>query len=249
MLGGEVALMRPIHLLVALLLLVLAGCSSNGQRQPEGGDSLSPPSFNLPWPAGPPRQASFGIVLAVNGDDPYASSANATLMPPQMQIDAQLGDTEFAVYRLTTGGNPLMGLEINFEVDAGEQCWIGLPDYSRGAWGFSGPYDAGPATFNTINPYWLSPDNELYVAVVAFDGTTVLVSNVLVSANILLWNSHVVDDTPPCGMSNSIAALDGKPVIAYYNSTTENVRYARSTEEVPTQTADWVRMVADPSPG
>ena len=251
LLGGEVALMRPIHIVtLLLLLLVLAGCSSNTRQQPGYGDNLTPPTFNLPWPISPPRQSSFAIVLAVNGDMPYAASDGATTpSPPQLQLLANADEMEYAVYRLATAGSPLLGIEVSFDVTAGEQCWVGLPDYSREAWSFMGPYDAGPATFSTVDPYWVSPDNDLFVAVVAFDGTTVLVNQLSASADVLLWQNHVVDDTPACGMSNSIASLDGKLVIAYYNSTTDNLRYARSSVAAPSQTSDWVRMVADPSPG
>ena len=78
--------MRPINVVTIFLLLALVGCASRTAMQPGEGAGLDAPAFELPWPVDPPRQASFGVVLTVNGDTPCEASAAATPLPPQMQL-------------------------------------------------------------------------------------------------------------------------------------------------------------------
>lgn len=237
--------MRIIHLAGVGLLAGLIGCAT-GPSLPEGGEPrVAPPPFDLPLPDETGRQASFAVVLTAMGHESFDQSAGAVPMLPQMQLPAGPGGLEWAIYQLNTSGHPVIGLEVTFEVLSGEGCWIGLPDYNGGSWNVGGPFTGTVASFGPPDPDWISPLNNLYVAVIAHDDSTVVVNQVSASVDIPLWQDHIVDPDAGRGQFSSLAVHEGMPIIAYHNAANGGLRFARALIAAPAQETDWARMIID----
>lgn len=106
------------------------------------------------------------------------------------------------------------------------------------------PLGSGPAgVFNGIvelpngNPaVCFCDESEFYLYFASADSPTPSSS-----AN---WSIHEVDNTGFTGMFNSVAIIDGKPAIAFYNG---SLQYAAAAVALPTQTSDWTIHEVDNS--
>lgn len=83
----------------------------------------------------------------------------------------------WAIYRLPLWGLPADDLNISLSSLARQgggqgEAWVGLANYAKGYWEWSGPYTGEAISFPSLTADYYSCPGNTYVAVVAFDGSS-----------------------------------------------------------------------------
>ena len=86
-------------------------------------------------------------------------------------------EVSWAVYRLPLWGLPADSLSIELSnlarLGGGQgEAWVGMASYAKGYWEWSGPYTVSTISFPALTASYHSCPGNMYVAVVAFDGSS-----------------------------------------------------------------------------
>lgn len=194
------------HICAAFLLTLLLGCAGL-RTQPGGTESAGgAPPFALlpPFPADPPagRGASTMQSNTINGADFFAKSGGAVVSGMGLQLPSAPGSIEWGIYMFPAGGATLLKLNADCPMQNGSMAWIGLADFARHAWEFHGPYVSG--TDLALDARFISPGGNFFCAVVAFDGTQMMLNSCTVTTDVTVPTYTVSgtvlkDGTTPLG--------------------------------------------------
>lgn len=115
---------------------------------------------------------------------------------------------------------------VDFNGDLGSQAYFAISNYDKGAWELGGPL-AGPQAQITINDAKYSNDSgELYIAVIAYNGASILVDKLVLTADI----APIIGNVDFSGGYTSLALVNGMPAISYYDTVDDNLRYVHATD-------------------
>lgn len=181
-------LRRISQLAAGAALLALASCG--GSSLPAGGsrdviglqfDPGLPPLLEL---AATAHQASAPVPHTLNGSDAIAKSDAAAVLMTSMEIPSGPGTAEWAVYQFATGGEPLLDLAVEYTNFTGISTWVGLGNFTQGAWEFNGTYPVSGAAIDVSGGDYVSPGDDFFFVVVTFNGTFSTVDSATINTNV-----------------------------------------------------------------
>jgi hypothetical protein len=125
-------------------------------------------------------------------------------------LSAGPGGMEWGVWQFTPAtGKPTYG--VTFELNAGgtDEAWLALADFAASEWVLSGPFSTTEMIDLSLNPEVLSPNGNIYVAVVASDNKLAIVDGITfyVEGNDPPIASFTA--TPQVGAPGEYTLLDG----------------------------------------
>jgi outer membrane protein assembly factor BamB len=161
--------LRVVHgIVLFVMLLALIGCvgtSSPVSRQaPQHGAALPGALASLALPDD--RQAAGLTETLIPGKFTLSRSAGALDNGTALELDATASGLEWGIYGFTPGMHSLDTLAVQLDAVVGNQVWIGLGNYTRNAWEWYGPFNAGKVLAIDSSRY-LSPGGLFTAAVVA----------------------------------------------------------------------------------
>jgi hypothetical protein len=169
----------PGVLLFSVLLMSCAAGTSGETTALPGG---SPASGLPPLPAD--RQADVLTPSTILGKDTDSRSyTGVTTSGNAAVISAPAGGLAWAIYRFVPGANPLQSLSVDSVAGTGSGLYLGLPNYARGIWQFSGPLAPPQLQGLVLASTNLSPGGNFYCLLVAFDGAGATVNQLTVTTD------------------------------------------------------------------
>lgn len=173
------------HTAIGLLVLLMSACASSG---PPSTVAVGEEVTDLPQLAGFSRlTASCQEIPGADYTFQNGGEVDGTSLVLTFDPDVQADPPEpalpvppaFAVYMLSSGGNPVAALEVR--VSAGNQVryWLALYDWQRQVWDFApGTFpdtaQIDPDSFGPGCEHFVSPENAMAVAIVLHDPTAPL---------------------------------------------------------------------------
>jgi hypothetical protein len=178
-----------VFLFVMLLTLVVLGTactqdklgsSAAGPQTLQGlpANAVSPElpadARSIPFP---PDHHSSGLTeYVLSGSSAELRSPGAVEQGSALVLAADAGSFEYALYRFNPAEASLPdSLSVLFEELATTAAYVGIADYAAGHWAFSGPY-AKQKTIAIDEPDYISPEGNLWIAVVAADSSAATVN-------------------------------------------------------------------------
>lgn len=161
----------------ALALFMTTACGggsgSGGAGEPAGQSPVL--TGKTPGPPAPPAlRGTAGLTESlIAGKFTLLRSTGALDNGTALELDAGSSPMEWGVYAFDPGANAPDSLAVSLDAQGG--AWIGLADYSAGAWEWHGPLAAGK-TLAIDEARYLSPDGNLYCTVLAEGGSSATVS-------------------------------------------------------------------------
>lgn len=229
-------------LLAALLGLGLSGCAGTSSvvgNDVQGQDlkQLLPP---LPLEA-EPRTAATPHTREVSGLDTYTRGGNTVEIGDSLYLRPPEGETSFAVYELDTGGQPVLGAEVQLWVFTGP-AFLAISDYDASRWQILGTGESGynelPVTASSA-----SPSGVIYVAVIATHEADIRIYGASITVDHPGWTLYTVDGTVGIGTGVSLFVQDGTPMMAYSGAQEYAIYLSRATVPLPDSAAQWHSMV------
>jgi len=178
---------------ICLLLLIGAGC---GGRVTGSGVAQGLPPI-------PPSRGSAELVNdSLRGMDYFAKSPYAQVTPETwLSLDAPFGLLSWGIWAFEANGGEFTGqpaITVDLDVPSGEEVWLALADYSRGAWDIQGPF-TDDETLTVDAAKHIAPDASIYCCALTFDANTATVLELRIQAD---W-------TPP--NYAPLVAISGSP--------------------------------------
>ena len=239
--------MKMLRVLSLIALLILAGCGGTALRdavQP-GSPQLPEPVLNLPLPAGDSARAASlihvldlpGIATADDFGNVVYGASSVELLPPAWQLAG-------VIYALPVNGFSYDEITFDVTFDDPANLWLGIGDYQRGCWALT-PAHEGITSVAPPYPTAHAPDGCAYFAVLAWNDTAVVVNQVAIDPNIPTWQHHLIDDQGEIGNHLDIARVGDYLYVAYGSPSATELRLARATETLPTETGHWDRSLVN----
>ena len=238
--------------LVVVVALLLCACGgdttvSTEAIEPAGADAAAamaglpfPDEAKLVLPPLPAHEVSGATILYPFGGNAYLDSSPAVFAGEfNALIPAALGEMEYAVYGAFNGGGELLDVELFFE-QAGPDCWIGFANFQTGRWELERLPEVSPHLYDmSTRSELFSANGNVFFALVAFSGSNITASNYKCRVHNGDFAEHVlVSNGGNAGIS--LAAIDGRPGIAIYDSTANFMRFAHASDTTPESADDWV---------
>ena len=245
--------MRPVCWL-CLVILLLVGCGRTSQ--PAGPATETPPGEaqllgSMPaLPAGETdRTASLIEPVTVPGIATFDDFGTVAYGASSVEITPAAGELAGAIYALPVNGFSYNEVYFTVDITDPAKAWFAIGDYNSGCWDLT-PATTGITSVAPPYPTAHAPDGNTYFAVLAWDDTSVTMHDMSVAPNIPNWQIHVVDnDTGVSAYNGDMVLIDGHLYAVYYvyeSGVVDELRLARATETVPTETAHWAKSsVAD----
>lgn len=224
----------PVRVLLFLGLASLSACSGREASLEPPAPAASPDVAGLPPLPQPPRKASQ-VSLVADGADAWGKCASAQASGDRMVLQAAPGAAGlgWAIYQFSTTQSAKYAVELRCQPGSdGDAYWLGLADYARGSWQFTGPFE-GLGTLPALQAGdYLSDNGFAYAVVVAFDTARVVVDQ------LELKLSANPPPAAPAGLS--AAVLPGSVSLSWDASTAPgllgyNVYFATQTFSLPEQ--------------
>jgi len=211
---STVAVRRVVALVewmaVAGIVLAAFSCSGSGIAPDAGGPPGNTGFGSLPNDLGPARNVATLTVTTINGNDTFARSdvAHVTDLGTGVQISVTDG-IQWAMYKFSPGGNPLTRLKITLnEIQGNFHTWVAVSDYGHGHWAWYGPYHSVQPDIDLTIPagaVWTDAANNMYFAVVAWNGALVEVLQSEVTVDVPAAAATYTEDTKAVFDDNCIS--------------------------------------------
>ena len=230
---------------MALLLVLLAGCTGLGQPVNNADSAVLSPSLDLadfpPLPAG--HAASATTATYKTGNFTYDRSGNAFDNGSQLLLISGTNNLAWGEWQLNPPLQYIDTLNVGLEVVQGDEVWLAVSDYQRNTWDIHGPFidDGSLAIDDTRNR---SENGNLYVAAIAVGGAQPSVAYLETICDDG-WVIVTVDSEGDVGHHSSLALVNGKPAISYYDATNGDLKYAYSSTATGSQAEDWTTTLVD----
>jgi hypothetical protein len=178
-------MIRRWNTVIALLVLLMSSCANSG---PPSTVIVSENATDLPQLAGFPRLvASYQELPGADYLYQYGGAVDGTSLVLTYDPDVQSEPPEpvrpvppaFAVYTLSSGGDPVAALEVRVSADNDVNYWLAFFDWQRQVWDFSpGTFpdtaQVDPDSFGPGCEHYVSSENAIAVAIVLHDATAPL---------------------------------------------------------------------------
>jgi hypothetical protein len=159
--------------LLLTALLLAAGCAGKGSDDVNTSGGIAGRLPPLPMDNHPPLRSGLAVTtVQVEGSQEYMSHGGLD-SGTFHQLTSEPGELAWAVYRVDTGNETPLTLNIDVPPPSGN-AFLGLADYATGAWDFSQPLGPFQSTF-TLSADNVSPGGNIFFVVAAWDGEDVLV--------------------------------------------------------------------------
>ncbi len=190
--------------LFAAFTLALSACAGNSDYP---GSSLltGPPVADGQLPSIPGlagvREPSVATQVALDPTQFLFSAGQVNVQGEDLLLDTDAGTASWAMFGYQAGENPLISLRLTFSFPNGPGAWVALANYQTGRWDWQPKAVLTQQTYQVSsnqNRNYVSPQGNLYFAVLSADGADVLITDMLV----------VVDLPPPPTFSISGSVKD-----------------------------------------
>jgi PKD repeat protein len=115
---------------------------------------------------------------SLRGMDFFSKSPYAQVTPEfWLSLDAPFGFLSWGIWAFDANGGEFTGqpaVTFDLQVPAGEEVWLGLADYSSGAWDIEGPY-ADAATLSVDIARHIAPDGSIFCCALTWDANNATV--------------------------------------------------------------------------
>jgi hypothetical protein len=172
------------------------------------------------------RSSSVLIGFSQSGIEALYRDADALDEGSSLRLPAPGGSTSWGVWGFNNGLLGASDCLVEFNGDSGAQAYFAIANFVTGRWEAGGPLGGPQQTFAIGDPAYLSPLGNLYVAVIAWDAASILVDSITL----------VVDQEPfsreldNSGGWTSLAMVNSKPAISYYDDSTDDLKFVRATD-------------------
>ncbi len=239
--------MRYVLMIALITMLFTASCT--GPSGLETADNLymperlfQPEPVAIPFPDEIRADSSVPLQLEVLGRETWDRSPQAMVDNDDLLLPALPGQSNWAVYRLYTGG--YAHTEIGFELadtTVAEKVWIGVPDYFKHKWVWQ-QYSAGMGSVDVSTTASLSSLGNSYFAVLTYDDTLTRVKRCFIDIEVPSWNSYVLDSSASPGDSQALVRLGNLIGIIYESGDGAGgyeLKMLHSTALAPAGPPDW----------
>ncbi len=212
-----------ILLTLGLLSAVLLGCSPQADPTSLSGsqNAVALASQLPPLPAA--HSASVLMSFTVQGMQTSMRDLNAVDEGTALRLASSSNTISWGVWGFANA-EAATECVVDFNGDAGAGAYFALSDYDKGKWEIAGPVTGPQALLTISDPRYSNASGELYIAIFAWDGASVLVDQLALTADIAPIN-YAVEFS---GGYTSIAQVYGAPAISFYDDVAGDLCYVRS---------------------
>ncbi len=183
--------------LLGVLCLVAAGCGGAAAPVSPGG----PDSLSLPWP--PPAAVARGVSASsnLNGADYSTKNDASTATGTQLAMEPDAGKAfGFAVYTFPAlpDGADLLHVDVSAGITDGGQVFVGLSNYTRGAWEWFATTAGSFSYAITSSSTYLSPGRAPSIAVIYYGESSATV-------HLIALETSAPALQPPTGLAGESA--------------------------------------------
>jgi len=248
-----VARTAQCHLLL-VALIILTSCTGAAAPAELQGNGSAPDAAALLLSGGLPalpegREASTAVDWYVDGKDTFDRSLTASDGDTSLYLPSGIGELAWGIWQFNPWLESIESIQVEMSIPGGDEAYVALADYSKGAWEFDGPLTTGKS-LALDNEKHRSASGNMYLAVITHGGNTATVSKLVLTTEDG-WVIASVEDYGgwETGGNTSLAVIDGKPAISYFLGDPDyDLKYARSSTVTGSNAADWSVITVD-SPG
>jgi len=238
------------YLLLLGVALVLGGCAGQSTlpaTAPHPGPAVAGEILAAGLPVWPPvRSAAVLSTTDIQALDTYDRSANTVELDTTLLLNSSTGTTSWALYEFNYGLEFLSQVEVLLTVSGLSQVYVAVADYAAGSWDVRGPFDSSQvlsldqaAHRNAAGSYYLA------VLTTGGDSATLLKLIATIDSG---WTIVTVDGSLTAGVEVhglGFSLVDGYPAVAYYDTATDDLNYAQSSDPLGLTAESWTITPVD----
>ena len=212
-------------LLFCMLILSLIGCSPQSVADQPGQGITGVGALAMLPPLAEIRSSSMVLGFAHLGRETALRELNAWNEGDSLRLASSTHSITWGIWGFanSTGAS---SCTVEFSGNAGSEAYLAISDYSRGAWEFRGLLPGPQQVLDVDDPRYVSPSGHFYVAVIAYGGSNILVDRLELSANVSPAQL-TIDNS---GGYTSLAMVNGRPAISFYDDADHDLRYVRAAD-------------------
>jgi hypothetical protein len=239
---GAIMPRNLVFLVLGVMSALLLGCSTQAGTQNFNQDNLDAATLASQLPPLPlPHSASVLIDFVQPGNNAFARHASAVDEGTSLRLPSVAGGICWGVWGFGSA-TEATNCRVDFSGDAGAEAYFAIADFVKGTWEIGGPL-AGPEVSMAIDsPNYISGAGDLFIAVIAFDGASILVDQLALTTDI----PPVQKDIELSGGYTAMAMVNGQPAISFYDDVNHDLRYVRAADPFG---ASWAPAVTPDSAG
>jgi hypothetical protein len=213
-------------LMLSVFAAIMLGCS--GQSGTDNLNRANPGAAVLgnqlpPLPQG--RQASVLMDFTQLGQQALWREASAVDEGTALRLASTSGAICWGAWGFSNAKNATTCV-VDYSGVAGAQAYFAISDYTKGVWELRGPLPGPQQTITINDPRYSNASGDLFIAVIAFNGASILVDQLKLTADIAPI-TNTIDFT---GGFTSLAMVNGNPAISYYDEVNHDLRYVRALD-------------------
>jgi hypothetical protein len=219
-------LIRTFRLGLLLLLATLAGCS--GATRIDGPDAAGyvPQALLSQLPGVAQLRAASALVdYWQPGKNTYARDLNAWDEGDSLRMASSSVGFLWGIWGFGNAFNAT-NCRIDFSGDGGAEAYFAIADFDRGTWEIGGPLSGPQVELAIDKPGYISGAGDLFVAVFAYDGASVLVDDLYLTVDL----GTVALPIDNSGGYTSMTIVNGNPAISFYADGDHDLCFVRATD-------------------
>lgn len=217
-------------LVLGLITAILLSCSRQAGNLEQGVTSFAPDSSAALTGQLPSvdslRSASVLVGFSQSGSEAMERDPNALDEGSSLRLPAPAGSISWGIWGFNNGLLGATDCVAQFNGESGAEAYFAVANFDTGRWDVDGPA-GGPQQNLTIgDAAYLSPLGNLYIAMIAYDGASILVVDLTLVIDVAPFSAEIDNS----GGWTSLAMVNSKPAISYYDDSAHDLKFVRAND-------------------
>ena len=217
-------------LVLGLMTAILLSCSRQAGNLEQGVTSLTsatPAALAGQLPSiAALRSASVLIGFSQTGSEAMQRDTNALDEGSSLRLPAPAGSTSWGIWGFNNGLLGASDCVVQFSGVGSAEAYFGAANFDSGRWDIIGPLPGPQQDLSIGDPAYLSPLGNLYIAVLAWDGASILVDDLTLVIDVTPFSTEIDNS----GGWTSLAMVNSKPAISYYDNSANDLKFVRAND-------------------